>query len=209
MVHTTKNYPTTDATSFRVLGRVMSGTLEAGQDVGFTFIVSCFILTRLSSPPYKCELWNYDFGSIGSSSRCWFRNYKSINNVSLFRCAFSEKTTASKTRRIVAEWRSDGCGCQKRGESNKCRCSRIILRIFWSKRRLWYWLFTVEEGTCKVVETIQVDMKERKKRKTISCVSGTTWRCRGCQPVAGSSSRESISRSSRRQPLPFWTMKRM
>ncbi|CAB3403673.1 unnamed protein product [Caenorhabditis bovis] len=33
MVHTTKNYPTADATSFRVLGRVMSGTLEANADV--------------------------------------------------------------------------------------------------------------------------------------------------------------------------------
>ncbi|CAI5445577.1 unnamed protein product [Caenorhabditis angaria] len=33
MVHTTKNYATSDATSFRVLGRVMSGTLEAGADV--------------------------------------------------------------------------------------------------------------------------------------------------------------------------------
>ncbi|KAF8359678.1 eftu-2 [Pristionchus pacificus] len=33
MVHTTKNYPTADATSFRVFGRVISGTLEAGQDL--------------------------------------------------------------------------------------------------------------------------------------------------------------------------------
>ncbi|GMS89256.1 hypothetical protein PENTCL1PPCAC_11431 [Pristionchus entomophagus] len=33
MVHTTKNYPTADATSFRVFGRIISGTLEAGQDV--------------------------------------------------------------------------------------------------------------------------------------------------------------------------------
>ena len=28
---------------------------------------------------------------------------------------------------------------------------------------------TIEEGTCKVLETIQEDMKERKKRKTIIC----------------------------------------
>uniref|UniRef100_A0A1I7VWN7 Elongation factor 2 n=1 Tax=Loa loa TaxID=7209 RepID=A0A1I7VWN7_LOALO len=33
MVHTTKNYATTDATSFHVFGRVISGTLHAGQDV--------------------------------------------------------------------------------------------------------------------------------------------------------------------------------
>lgn len=33
MVHTTKNYPTADATSFRVLGRVMSGTLESNTEV--------------------------------------------------------------------------------------------------------------------------------------------------------------------------------
>ncbi|KAJ1363521.1 U5 small nuclear ribonucleoprotein component [Parelaphostrongylus tenuis] len=33
MVHTTKNYPTADATSFRVLGRVMSGTIESNTDV--------------------------------------------------------------------------------------------------------------------------------------------------------------------------------
>ncbi|CAJ0962944.1 unnamed protein product, partial [Mesorhabditis belari] len=33
MVHTTKNYPTNDATSFKVLGRVLSGTLTSGQDV--------------------------------------------------------------------------------------------------------------------------------------------------------------------------------
>ncbi|VDM47841.1 unnamed protein product, partial [Toxocara canis] len=33
MVHTTKNYATVDATSFHVFGRVMSGTLYAGQDV--------------------------------------------------------------------------------------------------------------------------------------------------------------------------------
>lgn len=33
MVHTTKNYATPDATSFYVLGRVFSGTLNAQQDV--------------------------------------------------------------------------------------------------------------------------------------------------------------------------------
>jgi U5 small nuclear ribonucleoprotein component len=33
MVHTTKQYPTEDTTCFHVLGRVMSGTLHAGQDV--------------------------------------------------------------------------------------------------------------------------------------------------------------------------------
>ncbi|KAK6028841.1 GTP-binding domain protein [Ostertagia ostertagi] len=33
MVHTTKNYPTADATSFRVLGRVISGTIESNADV--------------------------------------------------------------------------------------------------------------------------------------------------------------------------------
>lgn len=33
MVHTTKLYPTTDATSFHVFGRVLSGTLYANQDV--------------------------------------------------------------------------------------------------------------------------------------------------------------------------------
>ncbi|CAI4232119.1 unnamed protein product [Auanema sp. JU1783] len=33
MVHTTKNYPTDDATSFRVFGRVLNGTLEAGAEV--------------------------------------------------------------------------------------------------------------------------------------------------------------------------------
>uniref|UniRef100_A0A0R3RWB3 Tr-type G domain-containing protein n=1 Tax=Elaeophora elaphi TaxID=1147741 RepID=A0A0R3RWB3_9BILA len=33
MVHTTKNYATSDATSFHVFGRVISGTLYAGQDV--------------------------------------------------------------------------------------------------------------------------------------------------------------------------------
>lgn len=33
VVHTTKNYPTADCTSFHVLGRVISGTLHAGADV--------------------------------------------------------------------------------------------------------------------------------------------------------------------------------
>ena len=33
VVHTTKNYPTADCTSFHVLGRVISGTLKAGTDV--------------------------------------------------------------------------------------------------------------------------------------------------------------------------------
>lgn len=33
MVHTTKNYPTADCSSFHVLGRVMSGTLESNSDV--------------------------------------------------------------------------------------------------------------------------------------------------------------------------------
>ena len=33
MVHTTKLYPTDDATSFHVFGRIMSGTLYAGQEV--------------------------------------------------------------------------------------------------------------------------------------------------------------------------------
>lgn len=33
MVHTTKQYPSHDATCFHVLGRVMSGTLQANQDV--------------------------------------------------------------------------------------------------------------------------------------------------------------------------------
>lgn len=33
MVHTTKQYPTQDATAFHVLGRIMSGTLYAGQEV--------------------------------------------------------------------------------------------------------------------------------------------------------------------------------
>ncbi len=33
MVHTTKNFATVDATSFHVFGRVISGTLEAGQEV--------------------------------------------------------------------------------------------------------------------------------------------------------------------------------
>lgn len=33
MVHTTKQYPTQDATCFHVFGRVMSGTLQANQDV--------------------------------------------------------------------------------------------------------------------------------------------------------------------------------
>lgn len=33
MVHTTKQYPTQDATAFHVLGRVMSGTLYAGQEI--------------------------------------------------------------------------------------------------------------------------------------------------------------------------------
>jgi len=33
MVHTTKQYPTEDTTCFHVLGRVMSGTLHAGQEV--------------------------------------------------------------------------------------------------------------------------------------------------------------------------------
>jgi len=33
MVHTTKQYPTEDTTSFHILGRVMSGTLHAGQEV--------------------------------------------------------------------------------------------------------------------------------------------------------------------------------
>ncbi|KAI1730966.1 elongation factor tu GTP binding domain-containing protein [Ditylenchus destructor] len=32
-IHTTKNYPTADATSFHVLGRVFSGTLHAGDEV--------------------------------------------------------------------------------------------------------------------------------------------------------------------------------
>jgi U5 small nuclear ribonucleoprotein component len=32
MVHTTKNYATSDATSFHVFGRVISGTLHAQQD---------------------------------------------------------------------------------------------------------------------------------------------------------------------------------
>jgi U5 small nuclear ribonucleoprotein component len=33
MIHTTKQYPTEDTTCFHVLGRVMSGTLHAGQEV--------------------------------------------------------------------------------------------------------------------------------------------------------------------------------
>lgn len=33
MIQTTKQYPTDDTTSFNVLGRVMSGTLHAGQEV--------------------------------------------------------------------------------------------------------------------------------------------------------------------------------
>jgi len=33
MLHTTKLYPTEDAASFHVFGRVMSGTLYAGQEV--------------------------------------------------------------------------------------------------------------------------------------------------------------------------------
>ncbi|CAJ0573309.1 unnamed protein product, partial [Mesorhabditis spiculigera] len=33
MVHTVKNYPTNDATSFRVLGRVLSGTINSGHDL--------------------------------------------------------------------------------------------------------------------------------------------------------------------------------
>lgn len=33
MIHTTKLYPTQDATSFHVLGRIMSGTLLANQEV--------------------------------------------------------------------------------------------------------------------------------------------------------------------------------
>ena len=33
MVHTTKLYATEDATTFHVLGRVMSGTLHANQEV--------------------------------------------------------------------------------------------------------------------------------------------------------------------------------
>jgi len=33
MVHSTKLYPTQDATSFLVFGRVISGTLYANQDV--------------------------------------------------------------------------------------------------------------------------------------------------------------------------------
>ena len=33
MVHTTKLYPTPDATTFLALGRVVSGTLVAGQDL--------------------------------------------------------------------------------------------------------------------------------------------------------------------------------
>ena len=33
MVHTTKLYPTPDATTFHVLGRVISGTLYANQEV--------------------------------------------------------------------------------------------------------------------------------------------------------------------------------
>ena len=35
MVHTTKQYPTEDTTCFHVLGRVMSGTLHAGQEVTY------------------------------------------------------------------------------------------------------------------------------------------------------------------------------
>ena len=33
MIHTTKMYPTSDATSFHVFGRIMSGTLHANQEV--------------------------------------------------------------------------------------------------------------------------------------------------------------------------------
>ena len=33
MVHTTKLYPTEDATSFHVFGRVISGTLHANQEI--------------------------------------------------------------------------------------------------------------------------------------------------------------------------------
>ena len=33
MVHTTKQYPTDDTTCFHALGRVMSGTIRAGQQV--------------------------------------------------------------------------------------------------------------------------------------------------------------------------------
>jgi U5 small nuclear ribonucleoprotein component len=33
IIHTTKNYSTSDATSFHVLGRIFCGTLKSGQDV--------------------------------------------------------------------------------------------------------------------------------------------------------------------------------
>lgn len=33
VIHTTKNYPTVDATTFHVFGRVLSGTLQANQNV--------------------------------------------------------------------------------------------------------------------------------------------------------------------------------
>jgi hypothetical protein len=34
MVHVTKQYPTEDATTFHIFGRVLSGTLHANQEVG-------------------------------------------------------------------------------------------------------------------------------------------------------------------------------
>lgn len=49
MVHTTKNYATSDATSFRVLGRVFSGTIEAGQEVGSVYFAGVLSLLKLNS----------------------------------------------------------------------------------------------------------------------------------------------------------------
>ena len=39
MVHVTKQYPTEDATTFHVFGRVMSGTLYANQEVSCSLIL--------------------------------------------------------------------------------------------------------------------------------------------------------------------------
>lgn len=73
MVHTTKLYPSLDATSFHVLGRVMSGTLSADQNV------------RILGENYSLE--DEEDSRQGVVSKLWISEARYVNvNVPLNSC---------------------------------------------------------------------------------------------------------------------------
>lgn len=65
MLHTTKLYPTHDATSFHVFGRVMSGTLYAGQEV------------RILGENYS--LADEEDSRVGQVGRLWISEARSVH----------------------------------------------------------------------------------------------------------------------------------